>query len=312
MSKIYEYATKSWPVVKGCDESLPCAERCWAKRECHRLAGNPNAKIWDFHVGLTDETGRWTGLVKLNEAHLMDPLKWREPQRIAVAYHGDLCLAPDDGIDRVFAVMALCPQHAFQVLTKRPEWMQEYITSASSRVLGPLMALARNGGIAPHRIFQGIDRHRHDGLPWAWPLPNVWLGVSVEDREHKSRIDLLRKIPAAVRFLSLEPLLEDFGELDLTGINWVIVGGESGPGARDCDAAWIRSIVAQCKAAGVAMFVKQLGSCPISISDHITYKNCDIHLPNGFYRYLNNRKGADPSEWPEDLRVRELPEVGRG
>ena len=137
-------------------------------------------------------------------------------------------------------------------------------------------------------------------------FPNVWLGVSVEDQQRKDRIDWLRKTPTAVRFLSLEPLLEHLGALDLTGISWVIVGAESGPGARPCDIGWIRSIVAQCKAAGVACFVKQLGARAFdghSLHKQIHGAACDGNL----YLKLKDRKGGDMAEWPEDLRVREFP-----
>lgn len=123
-------------------------------------------------------------------------------------------------------------------------------------------------------------------------LPNLWLGVSVENRETKHRIDALRQVPAALRFLSLEPLLEDLGELSLSGIAWVIVGGESGPGARPCNTAWIRSIVEQCNAARVPAFCKQLGA-------HV--------IQNGERRIKRDKKGGDMHEWEHDLRVREFP-----
>ncbi len=149
-------------------------------------------------------------------------------------------------------------------------------------------------------------------LPPAWlkrPWPNVWLGTTVEDRARRERIDVLREVPAALRFLSVEPLLEDLGELDLRGIGCVIVGGESGPRARPCDLAWIRDILRQCRESGVPVFVKQLGANPIRSS------------PGGAtveYLSYRDRKGANPEEWPADLLVREIPlpaagpEVQRG
>jgi protein gp37 len=114
----------------------------------------------------------------------------------------------------------------------------------------------------------------------------------VENRKTRHRIDTLREVPAAVRFLSLEPLLEDLGELDLSGISWAIIGGESGPGARPCNTVWVREIVEQCKAAGVACFVKQLGA-------HV--------IQNGERRIKRDKKGGDMDEFPYDLRVREFP-----
>jgi protein gp37 len=135
-------------------------------------------------------------------------------------------------------------------------------------------------------------------------LPNVWLGVSVENQQYADeRIPLLLQTPAALRFISAEPLL---GPLDLqpavryAPIDWVIVGGESGPGARPFDLAWARSIVQQCQAAGVACFVKQVGAKPV-------FEGTPVGVFEG-YDY-EDPKGGDPSEWPEDLRVREFPGV---
>lgn len=139
------------------------------------------------------------------------------------------------------------------------------------------------------------------GLGIAWPWPNVWLGTSVGTVARKPQIDALRKAPAAIRFLSCEPLLEDLGTLDLTGIHWVIVGGESGPGARPCNVEWIRSIVAQCKAAGVPPFVKQLGAKPFGEEDGALY---GVHH--------KDKKGGDITEFPHDLRIREFPLMNQG
>ena len=123
------------------------------------------------------------------------------------------------------------------------------------------------------------------------------------------RIDLLRQTPAANRFLSIEPLLEDIGELDLTGIHQVIVGGESGPRARPFDIQWARDIIAQCKAANVAAFLKQVGSAPVSVADRISHRGDTTKRLRWCYRYLTDKKGGDMSEWPEDVRVREFPNV---
>ena len=120
----------------------------------------------------------------------------------------------------------------------------------------------------------------------------MWLGVSVESRATLDRIDVLRQIPAAIHFISFEPLLEDLGPVDLTGIDWIIIGGESGPGTRKCDLEWVRSLVVQAKALGVSCFVKQLGVKPVD---------------RGVRRKLKHRKGGDPEEWAADLRVREFP-----
>ena len=145
----------------------------------------------------------------------------------------------------------------------------------------------------PENVAEMVPEKWHDGFP-----RNVWLGASVENRAEVGRIDVLRRVPAAVRFLSVEPLLEDLGRLDLSGIDWVIVGGESGRGARPMNVEWVRALVAQCRAAGVKVFVKQMGSNP-------QFQTPDMHGPQ--LLTLRDRKGGDAEEWPEDLRVREFP-----
>ena len=177
---------------------------------------------------------RWRGVaghpyergfdLQLRPDRLQAPLSWKKPRTIFVnsmsdLFHPDI---PPEYLDRVFATMTEAAQHTFQVLTKRPE-----------------------------RAAELADR-------WAWP-PNVWLGVSVENQRWTSRIEILRTIPAAVRFLSCEPLLAPLDLGGLVDVDWVIVGGESGAGARPMAAEWARSIRDQCVAAGVAHFFKQWG-----------------------------------------------------
>lgn len=222
---------------------------------------------------------------------------------------------PFEYLDRLFAVFALRPDVVFQVLTKRPERMRKYLTKrdTAGAVAITIREVAPDGGLA---AMQAMGTHvLRDVVQRRWPLPNLWLGTSTENQHWLDiRVPELLATPAAVRFLSCEPLL---GPLDLgrylreSGVDWVIVGGESGPGARPFDLAWARSIVSQCRAAGVAVFVKQLGAKPYSmgIRDH-----CDdgprkgTHFDGNRTRLLTaSRKGGDPAEWPEDLRVREMP-----
>ena len=162
--------------------------------------------------------------VTLHPHALELPLRLRKPQVIFVNSMSDLFHedVPLEYIQAVFSVMSRAPQHSFQVLTKRA---------------------ARLGEVS-------------DALPWP---ENVWMGVSVETARYKDRIDALRTVPAAVRFLSLEPLLGDLGTLDLKGIDWAIVGGESGPGARPMKEEWVLNIKSQCEAQSVAFFFKQWG-----------------------------------------------------
>jgi len=247
--------------------------------------------------------------------------------------------------------MALTPQHSYQCLTKRPERMKEYLVdpSVADRIREKAFSLYLSGHKLGHPDAYTYWLYAQDGKYFThykcpFPLINVWLGISIEDQKAANeRIPLLLQTPAAVRFLSCEPLL---GPIDLTCIGgdsfgwgrhdalnglrylranpteggcewdtsvvarvgWVIVGGESGPGARPCDLAWIRSIVQQCQAAGTACFVKQLGSYPVGFEgDTSIIGNKAQPFGNGSWKRLSDSKGGNPSEWPEDLRVREFP-----
>lgn len=167
--------------------------------------------------------------LRLVPERMFEPLKWSEPKVVFVNSMSDLIQdgVPDDYIERVVRVMVASPWHTYQVLTKRP---------------ARLAALLKSD------------------LSFASDASHIWWGVSVEDRKYGiPRIDELRHAPARVRFLSVEPLLEDIGDLDLEGIHWVIVGGESGPGARPMEEAWVQSIQDQCDEAGVPFFFKQWG-----------------------------------------------------
>ena len=326
-----EWTDRTWNPVRGCSRVSEGCRNCYAERFAQRFVGG----CMDGFVA----SSRWTGKVALVPEKLAEPLSWRKPSRVFVNSMSDLFhegLADAD-IDRVFAVMAIAEQHTFQVLTKRPERMRAYMNR-----------LARAGHLA-QPLFDAIakDGRRPPGR-FVWPMPNVWLGVSVEDQASADeRIPHLLATPAAVRFLSCEPLIgpvrlatPEVGDRPPTGkplanasewddwkywatrdngVRWVIIGGESGPGARPCDVEWIRSLVAQCKAAGVACFVKQLGASPFAKPSTIQGKidflksaqSAGINLAvdvDGAHLILRDRKGGDPSEWPEDLRVREFPE----
>ena len=228
-----EWTDATWNPVTGCTVVSPGCSNCYAMRLAGgRLREHPSRR------GLTKPGPGgpvWTGEVRLNEEWLDQPLRWSRPRVIFVCAHGDLFhgAVPVGWIDKVFAVMETADRHAYQVLTKRPRTMRDWIARSYAPGVGP---------------------RRH-----------IWLGTSVEDRTRKYRIDVLRETPAAVRFLSLEPLIEDLGELDLTGIHWVIVGGESGPGARPMDRRWAGDIRDRCVAAGVPFFFKQWGEyAPVS------------------------------------------------
>ena len=308
-----EWTDASWNPVRGCTKVSAGCKFCYAERFAERFRG---VKGHPFEQGFD---------VRLVPEALDLPLRWKKPRRVFVNSMSDLFHedVPDRFIADVFNVMKLAPEHTFQVLTKRPERMAAFVRPWTGATL---------------------------------PLPNVWLGVSVEDQAAADeRIPHLLATPAAVRFGSCEPLL---GPVDLAAIipgdeasrldalsgyyfcdgrneptpaprlDWAIVGGESGPGARRCDVAWIRSLLKQCKAAGVPCFVKQLGAHVITRNDD-GLSGCEaddwqLDDPDGQVEedldgtrdgyqgapvrvHLRDRKGGDPAEWPADLRVREYP-----
>ena len=274
-SKI-EWTDATWNPITGCSIVSPGCTNCYAMK----LAGT-RLKHHESRAGLTKESKSgpvWTGEVRFNEQWLTQPLKWSKPRMIFVCAHGDLFAegVPDEWIDQVFAVMALAPQHTFQVLTKRPERMREYFTDVQTRS----EAIDRQmNAIAPeHWCKRELEDYAPDGLP----LPNVWLGTSVEDQKRADElIPILLDTPAAIRWISAEPLL---GPINLYGwctaawdgdirrakpaarIQWVVAGGESGPNARPMHPDWARSLRDQCAAAGVPFLFKQWGewaeACP--------------------------------------------------
>jgi protein gp37 len=221
-SKI-EWTETTWNPVAGCTVISPGCTNCYAMRLAARLAAMGQEK----YDGTTRRSGCrsvWTGQINLAPETLDLPGSWRKGRMIFVNSMSDLFheAVPETFIQQVFAVMVDCPQHTFQILTKRAE-----------------------------RLAQIARR-----LPWP---RNVWMGVSVESADYLWRVDYLRQVPARVRFLSLEPLLGLLDGLNLTGIQWVIAGGESGPGARPMNIEWVRAIRDQCVSAGVTFFFKQWG-----------------------------------------------------
>ncbi len=304
-----EWTDASWNCVTGCTRVSDGCTRCYAERlSATRLAQSPK------YVGVAEMRGaeaRWTGLVRCHPEVLEHPLRWRKPRMIFVnsmsdTFHEDV---PESFLFKMFAVMAACPQHTFQVLTKRPRRMAELL-----RVWGEAEAGDRQYGFDNEVFELGFEP---DCSPY-WPLPNVWVGTSVEDQQRADeRIPHLLKVPAVVRFLSCEPLLGplDFddgpmfpeestmgpwNELELGQIHWLIVGGESGRDHRPMRLEWAEGIVRQCRDAGVPCFVKQLGASWFQ----------DLSHPGHSIRVYPKKspKGGDMSEWPAALRVREWPE----
>lgn len=244
-----EWTDATWNPVTGCSKVSEGCRNCYAAALAPRLA----AMGQDAYTNLPWTKRNAPKNVKLHVERLAQPLRWAKPRKIFVNSMSDLFheLVPFKFVDKVFAVMALAPRHTFQVLTKRPERMAEYFAWPDTRARQIEAAMAEIKTFLP---TAKLDRDRAPSLP----LPNAWLGTSVEDGRVLDRVDHLRRVPAIVRFLSCEPLIGPL-DLDLGGIHWVIVGGESGHGHRPIEDRWVRGIHAQTRAAGAAFFFKQWG-----------------------------------------------------
>ncbi len=232
MASDIEWTEETWNPVTGCTKVSQGCQHCYAERFSERFR---SVKGHPYEMGFD---------LTLRPERLDHPLRWKKPRRVFVNSMSDLFHedVPDEFIDRVFVVMSMTGRHTFQVLTKRAERMRDYCSSPATvgRIVTDSLELLDGIDVSHHHAhFSAIT----DGLP------NVWLGVSVEDQKRTDeRIPLLLETPAAVRFVSAEPLLGmiDFGEA-LNEIDWVIVGGESGPGARPMNPDWVRSIRDQCR-----------------------------------------------------------------
>lgn len=244
-----------------------------------------------------------------NDAVMEKLLRMRSGKKVFLCSMTDLFgeWVPDEWIDKAFAYTILSQQHTFQILTKRSERMESYFRGSQKRIADAAKALAKKLGWVKSK-YEFCEEFDSCSV-----FKNIWLGCSVENQEMADRrIPHLLKTPAEIRFLSCEPLLEEvdispylhghFSEKDSpTGVNWVIIGGESGSKSRSCQLDWIESIVRQCQDVNsVAAFVKQWGQNPLACgADSIEKVK------------LKDRKGGDMAEWPENIRVRQFPIVQR-
>lgn len=263
-----EWTEQTWNVLSGCSKVSAGCKNCYAIPMSHRLAHIDSTK--EKYAGVTEKTQvgniNFTGKVNFDEKALLAPLKRKKPTMYFVNSMSDMFHenVSFEWIDKIMAVIALCPQHTFQVLTKRPERMKEYfeMTAGGADIQREMYAIA------------GYDSKMASNF--SLPLPNLWLGVSVENQEQADkRIPYLLETPAQVRFLSCEPLLEQVYLPSLPKIDWVIVGGESGKGTRPMHPDWVRNIRNQCEATGTKFFFKQWGEyLPIDQFKYIQENPC--------------------------------------
>ncbi|WP_027185577.1 phage Gp37/Gp68 family protein [Desulfovibrio inopinatus] len=313
------WADATWNPIIGCSKISPACDNCYAERTACRLAQNPKtADTYSQVVGCTSKA--WNGKTAFVESALEIPLHWKRPRRIFVGSMTDIFhpTVQDEWLDHVFAVMALCPQHTFMVLTKRPEGMREYVEQGEKRnwaehLSDVAMDITHNEE-AECQVYNSINGNLVGKMNVGWPMRNVWLGVTVENQQMADyRIPILLNTPAAVRFVSCEPLLgkvnlhrymmltEDnqdiehfdrhgwaydswsggfWGTHDSTyspepGLHWAICGGESGPNARPMHPDWVRSLRDQCGAANVPFWFKQWGewTCTYDRDDDPDWRN---------------------------------------
>lgn len=340
------YKGESWNPVVGCSKVSEGCRNCYAERMAGRLAtmGNANYQaVTRFDEGRGLSLPQWSGSVRTVPEALDIPLRWRRPRMVFTGSMSDLFHrdVPFEFIDKVFALMALCPQHTFQLLTKRPERMAEYLKHVGLSEIGPkghlcpvwhgVLNRADSAGLPGPRDLWYTAATRRGAIPNG-PLPNVWLLTSAEDQPTLDlRVKWLLQCPAAVRGLSLEPLLGGIRIWEKTsggallnkgpvstgrGIDWAIVGCESRGNrvGRCADGYWpaARSIIEQCREAGVACFHKQapVWRCP-------SCRNCWQSRPEWPADECNDCPerarlvvSHDPAEWLPYFRVRQWPRLG--
>lgn len=275
------YKGETWNPTIGCTKVSAGCKNCYAEAMARCLVGMGQENYAAVMEGMKTTDGKrgtlhWSGNVMCLPGRLDIPSRWRDPHMVFVDSMSDLFHAKVSigFIVQVFEVMGSCPRHIFQVLTKRPERMAGVMTE----VLAKMKQYGWNGK----------------------PLPNVWLGVSVEDQDTaKERIPWLQSTPAALRLISYEPALENVIWPPLTGIDWMIIGGESGPRARVFDPEWARKAMYAADIQGLAVFMKQMGA------------RCVKNPGTDYEQRIKHKhtKGGDMAEWPPYYRRREWPEI---
>lgn len=296
-----QWTDSTWNPTVGCSLKSSGCEFCYAMSTAHRFSGEGQ-----YYEGTTRVSGGrpvWTGKILLKQAKLDQPLRWTKPRRVFVnsmsdVHHENI---PLEYVAAIYGIMLASPSHQFQVLTKRPERMLEFFEWLRDEAYPDTDPAGYRDVLcayAAHYLGDGSDsdfKEQHLQLlnrcPEEWPASNIWLGVSTEDQKAADeRIPVLQKVPAVVRFLSMEPLIGPVNLTNLDGIHWTIVGGESGPGHRPCKQEWVEAILTACQDAGVPFFFKQKGET--------WARECGTE----------SKKGGDIEDFPLHLQVREFPQ----
>lgn len=289
------WADVTWNPLVGCSPTSPACDSCYAARDAAgRLSHLPT------YAGLTvrrdDGRAELTGEIRLLRDRLDQPCHWRRPRRIFVASTSDL-FHPKvrvEYIAEVFAVMALVEHHTFLLLTKRPQRMAavlgdvDFWETAVRSAAGRLAQPVEHGGLGQPAQRRLVE-HSEQLAVQRWPLRHVWAGTTIESDRYRFRAAHLRDVPAAVRWISAEPLLGPLDRLDLGGIDWLVAGGESGAPARPMEEGWVRDLRDRCAATGTAFWFKQAGA----------------KLARRWG--TRDRNGGQLEEIPGEFRIRELP-----
>lgn len=283
-----QWTDATWNPLRGCTRVSKGCEHCYAETVANRFSGP--GEPYEGLIALGKKGPRWNGNITLVPEKLDEPIRWNRSRMVFVNSMSDLFHhgVSNEYIAAVFGIMAAAPKHTFQVLTKRPERAKDWFAWVAQQSPSPAEYCAAEA-------FRLTCRQETKQVGKTWPLENVWLGVSCEDQKTADlRIPILLSCPAKVSWVSYEPALGlvDFRSW-INQLQWIVVGGESGAGARPFDWHWAEDVVLSATSSSTKIFVKQLGSKPILNGLNVTK--------------LISYKGSEPAEWPQIIRVRDYP-----
>ncbi|MFA6400904.1 MAG: phage Gp37/Gp68 family protein [Salinivirgaceae bacterium] len=320
MSTKIEWTNETWNPIIGCSPVSPGCKNCYAEKMAFRLGSMKLERCisaLNYSVVVNWKTKKWNGKTQFVSQAIEKPLSWRKPRMIFVCSMGDLFheSVPFEWIDKVMAVIACTPQHTYQILTKRPHRMAEYFNQGKEMLIARWEDAVYELGLCDKNDDPDAAAcHVNNRADREWPLKNIWLGVTAENQEMvNKRVPFLLNIPAAIRFVSVEPML---GAVDLsiymaTGwteppyddiINWVICGGESGINARPVNHNWVENLKNQCNKYETCLFFKQWGEwIPVNEVPKSWGNQADL---KGTHRWVNEIDGKDTGTRPGHMTIR--------